>query len=59
VAEVTKEFNDKKKEVIQVKQENEKLLGKIAELEKKILFLRKSGVNSEFSCQSSQISVKI
>ena len=37
VAEVTKEYNDKKKEVIQVKQENEKLLGKIAELEKKVL----------------------
>jgi hypothetical protein len=36
VAEVTKEYNDKKKEVIQVKQENEKLLGKMAELEKKI-----------------------
>jgi hypothetical protein len=36
VAEVTKEFNDKKKEVIMAKQENAKLLGKIYELEKKI-----------------------
>lgn len=41
VAEVTKEYNDKKKEVIQVKQENEKLLGKIAELEKRITKMEK------------------
>lgn len=41
VAEVTKDFNDKKKEVIQVKQENEKLAGKIRELEKKLAYFEK------------------
>jgi chromosome segregation ATPase len=41
VAEVTREFNDKKKEVIQVKQENAKLNSQIYELLKKIQYYEK------------------
>jgi hypothetical protein len=41
VAEVTKEVNDKKKEIIMVKQENAKLTGRIFELEKKLILYEK------------------
>lgn len=41
VADVTLEYNEKKKEILQVKQENSKLLGQIYELEKRIAFLEK------------------